>query len=655
MAPFDPQAARPACGRRAARRGPKLLAGLGLLAVLGVSLGVAWHRWKSHGQPGDSPGPDTAPAFASPFRNVVAGVNYVGDDACAACHDKQVKSFRRHPMGRSLVAMADWDGQERYDERAGNPFAALGHRFRVERSGRQVLHHETLLDGAGQAVGAVSAPVRFVVGSGRQGSSYVVEREGFLRQSPISWFAHKGDQGGWGLSPGFGPSNLHFDRPISLQCLFCHGTPPAPVEHAANRYRAPLTDTRPIGCERCHGPGELHVQSRQRSEAVGAVDDTIVNPRHLEPDLREGVCQQCHLQGEVRIVRRGRSPLDYRPGLPLHQYLSIFVRPPELSQGKAISHVEQMYLSRCFRESKGRLGCSSCHDPHELPAPDQRVSFFRGRCLQCHGETSCRLAPATRRAQDPDDSCIACHMPQGPSRNIAHLSFTDHRIVRRGDRPAVVVESVPTGEIPLLHFHGNLVDRSDRDVSRDLALAMVDLARNPCPDPVREQICARALSLFERVRRWGPEDVAMAEARGYALWVRNRPGEALAALEQALAEAPRREVALETAGLVAADLGQLDAAAGYYERLVEVNPWRPHYRVRLAEVLVKRRDWRRGLEECRAALRLDPASVAARRLLITCLRSQGDKGQARAEFDRLMALDPPEKEALKGWFDGERP
>src|SRR5262249_55424803 len=118
----------------------------------------------------------------------------------------------------------------------------------------------------------------------------------------------------------------------------------------------------------------------------------IVNPRHLEPVLREAVCQQCHLQGEVRVVRRGRSLFDYRPGLPLHLFESAFTRLPENASGqKSVGHVEQIALSRCFQESKGRFGCISCHDPHELPAPEKKIAFYRGRCLQCHQEQESRV------------------------------------------------------------------------------------------------------------------------------------------------------------------------------------------------------------------------------------------------------------------------
>ena len=69
-----------------------------------------------------------------------------------------------------------------------------------------------------------------------------------------------------------------------------------------NRYRPPVFQGHEIGCERCHGPGELHVA---HPEIIGGRDMTIVNPASLAPSLRDAVCEQCHLQGEKRVLRRG--------------------------------------------------------------------------------------------------------------------------------------------------------------------------------------------------------------------------------------------------------------------------------------------------------------------------------------------------------------
>ena len=92
------------------------------------------------------------------------------------------------------------------------------------------------------------------------------------------------------------------------------------------------------------------------------LDDTIVNPRRLEPALREAVCQQCHLQGRLRIQRRGREPFDFRPGLPLHLFWSVFVQPPEATRDrKAVTHVEQMMASRTSgRTGRTRTGPTRC-------------------------------------------------------------------------------------------------------------------------------------------------------------------------------------------------------------------------------------------------------------------------------------------------------
>ena len=56
--------------------------------------------------------------------------------------------------------------------------------------------------------------------------------------------------------------------------------------------------------------------------------------------------------------RRGCGPFDFRPGLPLHLFMSVLVKPAELNEdNKFVGQVEQMYASRCFKESKGKLGC----------------------------------------------------------------------------------------------------------------------------------------------------------------------------------------------------------------------------------------------------------------------------------------------------------
>src|SRR5262249_7405095 len=196
------------------------------------------------------------------------------------------------PGGRSLppggAPLADVG-----DAADGGPlFKADGLEYSIERRDGRVFHRETRRDASGRVVARNEAEVRFVLGSGSQGTSFLIDRDGFLFQSPISWYARGR---GWDLSPGYQDSNPHFDRVVPPLCLYCHANRVEPVEGTTNRYRPPTFRGHAIGCERCHGPGELHVR---RPGGSGGPDLTIVNPAALEPSLRDAVCEQCHLIGK---------------------------------------------------------------------------------------------------------------------------------------------------------------------------------------------------------------------------------------------------------------------------------------------------------------------------------------------------------------------
>jgi Flp pilus assembly protein TadD len=629
--------------------------------LVAVAVFAAWGRWNQRSSDGDDA--ETPPA--SPYLNTAAGVRYVGDKVCARCHTREYESYRQHPMGNSMAPAAE-PVRPSPEDGAVESFDALGSHFRVERRGQR-LYHQEIFCAQGREMSRQEEEVHFVVGSGRQGRSFLVNRGGFLFQSPISWYARQ--QGvtipfgwdipapAWDLSPGYADNFRHFCRPITNNCLFCHADRIRPVGHAVSRYRQPLFPRQmAIGCERCHGPGELHVRERRREAFPKGPDRTIVNPKKLTPALREAVCQQCHILGEVRVLRRGRTTFDYRPGLPLHQFVSIFVRPAEKADHyKSVSHVEQMYVSRCYRESRGnkKLGCITCHDPHRLPEAEEKVSHYRKSCLKCHRVSSCSLAPRVRRKRRPDDSCIACHMPRADSSNIAHAAITDHRIMRDPDHPPKVTSGLPPDAIPLLHFHGDLVEAHDKDLPRDLALAMIAMARGRATAELRPRICYRALPDLEEAVAAAPRDVAAWEALGYARWQLRRLGEALEAYREALALAPEREVALQDASRVALALGKTDEAYRLAKRFVAVNPWDDEGHSDLAVIHMRREEWRRALREARRTVRLNPGSVPARLVMIGWHLQRREKKQARAVFRQILALEPPNADKIRRWFTQE--
>jgi hypothetical protein len=614
---------------------------LAALALLGaVSLFLFGRRPADEGPSADhsrSYREDPRLTYRGPYRNVHPDVGYVGSDACARCHAEITESYRAHPMGRSLAPAAAVAPRQAYDALHNNPFLALGLTFRVDRQGARVWHRQERRDAAGSLVYEQALEVHYVLGSGERGHSYLTERDGYVFQTPISWFSQKGI---WDMSPGFGPGQLA-GRPVPATCLFCHANRTTPVEGHANRYTQPVFDGLAIGCERCHGPGERHVRTQARQD--------IVNPRRLEPDLREAVCQQCHLEGEPRVLRRGRSPYDFRPGLPLESCWTVFLHDGEAGDERpAVNHVEQMYDSLCFRKSEGRLGCTSCHDPHEHLSSQRRVSHYRQRCLVCHKAQGCSLPEAERLRRSKEDNCSRCHMPRYEATDIAHTAVTDHRIVRRPGAGLPRATRPGTGS-PLRPFFGKRRAPPEGELGRDLGIALVELSYQGKGDP--PAYARRALGLLETATRECPTDVRGLQAWGEALQALRRRAEALAAYEAALSVAPGYEAALVAAAGLCQELHRNRRALDYWRRAAAANPWRPVYLRNLAMLLTAQESWgdlRPVVERWR---RLDPANVEARVLGIQLLLRDGRRAEAREEFARVETLQPPNLADLQLWFE----
>ena len=380
------------------------------------------------------------------------------------------------------------------------------------------------------------------------------------------------------------------------------------------------------------------------------MDESIVNPARLPPALREAVCQQCHLLAENRLLPPGRQAFDYRPGLPLHEFWAVFVLPPRLTGNyRAVSQVEQMYVSRCFRASNGKMGCISCHDPHVLPSANERIAYFRQRCLQCHEENGCKELKQVRLAATPKDSCIHCHMARFPSADIAHTAATDHRIRRRPDKSLAGLKSLGPKERPIVNFFQDLLDSEDGTASRNMGIALVQEAQKD--KFLTWQAANMALPLLDEGLQRMPEDAFALEAKANALWLLDRPSQARAAIQQALSLAPISEQILHTAGRIYAQTGEAKTATAIWRRALKLDPWDPSYHYYLANQLVHGEEWTEAIQELRTVLRLDPTDSDSRQLLVIALIRAGNKDQARKEFNIVLTLRPKEKEDLQRWFN----
>ncbi len=359
------------------------------------------------------------PATAE-YRNTAPDVHYMGDQACENCHFNETESFRRHPMSKSVGEMAGLDLPPLPETLK---FGRL--QYSIEKRDGKTFHNMEELDESGKVVKRESRPVPLYMGSGQRGLTFLLDNQGKLLQSPIAWYSNPGR---YDIAPGFtAVNNDYFQRDSLKNCFFCHTNH---VEKAVadepGRMHAKV-----IGCERCHGPGELHLNQQEKQ---GGIDPTIVNPAKLSPARRDMVCNQCHLQLDSRTDIEGRQIADYRPGLDLENFVrrSANSGADPLNRLKSSSHINQMEQSVCFEKSDGQMGCLSCHNPHDWPEKAKKVEYYRNRCLSCHTRPDpCALPSVSRLAQSPENNCIGCHMPRQSAVDKAHTALTDHGIRRK--------------------------------------------------------------------------------------------------------------------------------------------------------------------------------------------------------------------------------
>ncbi len=628
------------------RIGGLLIVGAGLFLVAGL-VAVAWHANRGNlveTIPLSNPAAqstDPRQAYVGPYLNVDPAVRYVGDSTCGQCHAKIAESYARHPMGRSLVPAANVMDRQSYGPDTNNPFVALGRHFQVIRQGESLRHQQALFDDSGKPMVEQSQEVRWVMGSGTKGYSYLAERDGYLIQTPISWYSQKER---WDLSPGFVPSVLA-GRVVSAACLFCHANRVHSDPEVPDRFRTPVFEGHAIGCERCHGPAQLHVA---RGDPY-----TIVNPARLSPPLRDAVCEQCHLEGEARVLRFGRELFDYRPGLPLSDFWAVLVHAQKSGEdAKAVNHVEQMYQSKCFQRPVGelKLGCITCHDPHVHVGPEERPAHYRESCLKCHDEAKkqpgCSEPLQDRRKTSPGDSCIYCHMPRYESSDVAHTASTDHRIVRRPanrPRPPTDLDSAVFAD-----FYRDRFVQGDPQAEGNLGIGLVKMMNAGMFAPERQG--ERALRLLESALATNPQDVELRVSKAQVLARLGRQSEVLAEASAALAKRPRDWRLLACAASAAQAKGDLDLAIDYWRRAVDINGNVSEYQVSLVALLLRKGELNEARSRSEELLKRDPFNVSGRQAWIGFLLQDGKKAAAQQEFEIIRRLNPPDLAQREEWF-----
>lgn len=370
------------------------------------------------------------------YKNHHDSVKYVGKETCKTCHVDIYNSYLETGMGKSFArasrikSVLDENNNPLIYDTIKNLFyqplwkkdSLFLMEFRIEN--KDTIHK-------------IVKKIDFIIGSGHHTNSHIFSINGYLHQMPYTFYTQEGRAD---LPPGYEDgNNTRFSREIGMECISCHNAYPSHVEGSINKYHSVLEG---IDCERCHGPGQIHVLEKMSGIIVDTskyIDHSIVNPRKLSDELQFDVCRRCHLQGTT-VLKNGKNWNDFKPGLKLSETMETYVPRYENDNSFIMaSHVDRLQQSKCY--DIGGVSCITCHNPHKSVS-SLSEDYFNNKCLDCHNV--CEDISS-------NNDCISCHMPKSSTSDIPHVTITDHNIsvhkkeqIEKGDFVSLYCVNNPT-------------------------------------------------------------------------------------------------------------------------------------------------------------------------------------------------------------------
>jgi len=333
---------------------------------------------------------------------------YVGDQACRSCHEKQALTYSQtaHHLATSWPSAATMKGSFARDSnilRTSNPY------LHFEMTEKPEGYFQSAIEEPGESkVISRTERIDIVAGSARKGQSYLFWKGDLLFQLPVTYWT---ETNSWVNSPSYPDGSPHFDKETIPRCLECHASYFEWIPTAVNRYRK-TSLILGIVCEKCHGPGREHVAlHRLKAQLLAGTSEAIVNPGKMQRDRQIDVCGLCHAGNGTPI----QPSLSFIPGDDLRDYIDFPYISPEDAVDVHGSQVQMLKRSRCFQATTN-LTCTTCHDVH---ATQRDAAAFSAKCLTCHQPAQC--GQHAKLGEAISSNCIDCHMPVQES----HVLFSN--------------------------------------------------------------------------------------------------------------------------------------------------------------------------------------------------------------------------------------
>jgi len=317
---------------------------------------------------------------------------FLGSQGCAPCHreiaDVQLKSEHARTLRKANAVPELLQALPLHFSDKTNAIE-----YRLEKSAPSDWEVDLL---ALKAESSEKLELMWAFGAGRKGMTFVGRNAvGEYGQGRVSWYQRIN---ALDITTGAEREPIRNPHDWTAQwmgqkereeCFACHLTrglellPEAIQENDAG-----------IQCERCHGPGQKHVEAVTEGKSEQGL--SIRNPGKFNADEQLRFCGVCH---RTPLANPAEAVLDKRT-----------VRFP----------AQRLVLSRCYDESEGKLKCTTCHNPHENL--QESSVYYDAKCGSCHAGTN----SIARRCPVSNRDCSSCHMPRVAL--MQHSDFADHWI-----------------------------------------------------------------------------------------------------------------------------------------------------------------------------------------------------------------------------------
>lgn len=360
-------------------------------------------------------------------------------NTCKQCHSGIHESFLHTGMGKSIARASKAKSSANFQHLKAIVDTSNGYQYLPYWKGDSLIIKEFRIENK-DTVFQRAELISYIIGSGQHTNSHLIQTNSYLYQAPLTYYTQDEK---WDLPPGFeAGASSRFNRILGLECISCHNAYPSFIPGSENKFKSMPEG---IDCERCHGPGEVHVAEKQKAIIIDTskyIDYSIVNPAKLPIDKQFDLCQRCHLQGNT-VLKDGKSFLDFKPGMNLSDVMEVYLPRYKNSNNSFImaSHADRLQQSKCFvsmsskradaeslRPYKNALTCVTCHNPH-VSVKNKDAWFFINQCVSCHTTQKVHDCSESLDIRNKvDNNCISCHMPTSSSIDIPHVTVHDHYI-----------------------------------------------------------------------------------------------------------------------------------------------------------------------------------------------------------------------------------